>query len=128
MLAPAELLARAPLPVILMNDHAGGRRIFVDRRRVPAIAIGGADDACRRAGCGQGQGAGAEERASRDFAKSFMLGLRSRLEREITEDKGPGSGDWLCEVSYLSEISTVFFQTGLNFIGKLGKCRKSWVQ
>src|SRR5947209_19172633 len=75
MLAPAVFVAWAPGPVVSMDDHAGRRRIVVDRCRVPAIAIAVADDACRGGCCRQGQGARSDERADRDLAQCFHTGL-----------------------------------------------------
>src|SRR5437660_1320278 len=91
MLTPAVFVAWAPGPVVSMDDHAGRRRIVVHGRRMPAIAIAVADDACRGGCCRQGQGARSDERAERDLAQCFHIWPPFSFRRELTEDEARGS-------------------------------------
>src|SRR6516164_2773374 len=72
VLAPPEMLARAPPPVVTMHDHAGIRRIAVPLLGMPAHVVI-TDDRSRRTHRGEGQHAGPHHEAESSFPQRCHL-------------------------------------------------------
>jgi len=78
MLAPAIMLARAPLPIVVMHPDSECRAIIVTLGGVPAIAIAVAADGRRRRRC-----QGSQHTGARNGAKDYSSDLHGVLHSEV---------------------------------------------